>query len=76
MKIKIGGEDVEVYGKHMRGENERPMSVEEVEAKFVELSPKHDDATRKAVCLRLRATLRIERSTTLSARCASTRRKD
>jgi 2-methylcitrate dehydratase PrpD len=33
----------------MRGEMERPMSMEEVQDKFVDLSPKHDDATRKAV---------------------------
>jgi 2-methylcitrate dehydratase PrpD len=47
--IEIGGERIERYGKHMRGEKERPMSIEEVQAKFVELSPKHDDAARSAV---------------------------
>jgi 2-methylcitrate dehydratase PrpD len=47
--LEIGGETVERYGKHMRGENERPMALEEVEDKFVELSPNHDDATRAAV---------------------------
>jgi 2-methylcitrate dehydratase PrpD len=47
--LEIGGETVERYGKHMRGENERPMALEEVEDKFVELSPDHDDATRAAV---------------------------
>ncbi len=47
--ITIGGETIERYGKHMRGENERPMSIEEVQNKFTELSPNHDDAARQAV---------------------------
>jgi 2-methylcitrate dehydratase PrpD len=47
--MQVGGEKIERYGKHMRGEMERPMSMEEVQEKFVDLSPKHDDATRKAV---------------------------
>ena len=47
--LTIGGEKVERYGKHMRGEMERPMSIEEVQAKFADLSPNHDDATRNAV---------------------------
>jgi len=47
--LKVGGETIERYGKHMRGENERPMALSEVEDKFIELSPSHDDATRQAV---------------------------
>lgn len=47
--LDIGGEKVERYGKHMRGEMERPMSIEEVQAKFIDLSPNHDDSTRNAV---------------------------
>jgi len=47
--LEVGGEKIERYGKHMRGEMERPMSMEEVQDKFVDLSPKHDDASRKAV---------------------------
>jgi len=47
--LEVGGEKIERYGKHMRGEMERPMSMEEVQDKFIDLSPKHDDASRKAV---------------------------
>jgi len=47
--VRLGGEKIERYSKHMRGEKERPMSIEEVQAKFVELSPNHADATRRAV---------------------------
>ena len=37
------------YGKHMRGERERPMTMDEVEAKFAELTPKHPEEARRAV---------------------------
>lgn len=47
--LDVGGDRIERYGKHMRGEKERPMSMEEVQAKFRELSPNHDEATRMAV---------------------------
>lgn len=47
--ITIGGERIERYSKHMRGEKERPMSLAEVRDKLTELSPHHDEATRKAV---------------------------
>jgi 2-methylcitrate dehydratase PrpD len=47
--IKVGGETIERYSKHMLGEKERPMAMAEVEAKFAELSPKLDDKTRRAV---------------------------
>lgn len=47
--VDIGGERIERSATHMRGEKERPMSIEEVQAKFVELSPDHDDVTRAAV---------------------------
>jgi 2-methylcitrate dehydratase PrpD len=40
--MTIDDEDVELYGKHMRGEKERPMSIEEVQDKFRDLSPNHD----------------------------------
>ena len=47
--IVIGGEKIERYSKHMRGEKERPMSMEDVQAKFAELSPNHDEKSRRAV---------------------------
>lgn len=47
--ITIGGEKIERYSKHMRGEKQRPMSLAEVEDKLTELSPNHDEPTRKAV---------------------------
>jgi len=47
--IDVGGEVTELYSKHMLGEKERPMSMEQVQAKFAELSPNHDEATRQAV---------------------------
>lgn len=47
--IDVGGEIVERYSRHMKGEKERPMSFEDVEAKLAELSPNHSDAQRKAV---------------------------
>ena len=47
--LEIGGEKIERYGKHMTGEMQRPMSIEEVQAKFVDLSPNHSDAARGAV---------------------------
>lgn len=47
--LTIDGEDVELYGKHMRGERERPMSIEEVQEKFRDLSPNHDESKRKEV---------------------------
>jgi 2-methylcitrate dehydratase PrpD len=47
--LKVGGEIIERYGKHMLGENERPMSLEEVQDKFTELSPHHEQAQRDAV---------------------------
>ncbi len=43
------GESITRYAQHMRGEAERPMSMKEVQDKFVELSPRHDDAVRRAV---------------------------
>jgi 2-methylcitrate dehydratase PrpD len=49
IKINIDGEEVERYSKHMLGEKERPMDMAGVEAKFAELTPNHDDATRLAV---------------------------
>lgn len=49
VKLEIGGEKIERYGKHMLGEKERPMSIEEVQAKFVDLSPNHSDDVRGAV---------------------------
>ncbi len=47
--LDIGGEQIQLYGKHMRGERERPMSLLEVQDKFTELSPHHDAPTREAV---------------------------
>jgi 2-methylcitrate dehydratase PrpD len=47
--IDIGGEKIERYSKHMRGEKERPMSMADVQAKFTELTPNHDERTRQAV---------------------------
>lgn len=47
--ITVGGETIERYSKHMLGEKERPMSMSDVQAKFAELSPNHDDKTRGAV---------------------------
>jgi 2-methylcitrate dehydratase PrpD len=52
--LEVGGETIERYGKHMRGENERPMALSEVEDKFIELSPGHDDSTRRAVFAAIR----------------------
>ena len=49
VSMNVAGEKVERYGKHMRGEKERPMSMQEVQAKFRELSPNHDEATRSDV---------------------------
>ena len=49
VKMVIDGEEVELYGKHMRGERERPMAIEEVQDKFRDLSPKHDEKNRKEV---------------------------
>tara|TARA_Y100000590_G_scaffold364139_1_gene422334 strand:- start:87741 stop:89117 length:1377 start_codon:yes stop_codon:yes gene_type:complete len=49
VKMVIEGEEVELYGKHMRGEKERPMAMEEVQDKFRDLSPNHDEAKRKEV---------------------------
>ncbi len=47
--IQVGGEKIQRYSKHMLGEKERPMPMEGVQAKFIELSPNHDEATRRAV---------------------------
>jgi 2-methylcitrate dehydratase PrpD len=47
--LTIDGEDVELYGKHMLGERERPMSIEEVQEKFRDLSPNHDESKRKEI---------------------------
>ncbi len=44
-----GGETIERYAKHMRGEKEIPMSFQEVADKLTELSPNHSEATRAAV---------------------------
>ena len=49
VKMIIDGDEVELYGKHMRGERERPMTIEEVQDKFRDLSPKHDEKNRKEV---------------------------
>ncbi|MDG2187979.1 MAG: MmgE/PrpD family protein [Hyphomicrobiales bacterium] len=45
----IDGEKVELYGKHMRGEKERPMTIVEVQEKFRDLSPNHDESKRMEV---------------------------
>ena len=42
------GDEVELYGKHMR-EERRPMTIEEVQDKFRDLSPQHDEKNRKEV---------------------------
>ena len=47
--LEIGGETVELYGKHMHGEKERPMPISDVQAKFEELSPNHGDSARREV---------------------------
>ncbi len=47
--VEAGGERYERYGKHMRGEQERPMSMGEVRDKFAELSPNHAEETRREV---------------------------
>lgn len=47
--VTIGGETVERSAKHMRGEKERPMSMQEVRDKFAELSPRLGESTRQAV---------------------------
>ena len=49
VKMVIKDEEIELYGKHMRGEQERPMNMEEVQDKFRDLSPNHDEAKRKEV---------------------------
>ena len=48
--LRAAGKSYERYGKHMRGEAERPMSFEEVAEKLTELSPRHDPGTRRLVC--------------------------
>jgi 2-methylcitrate dehydratase PrpD len=47
--IEVDGERIERYAKHMRGEKERPMSIEDVQAKFIELGPDVDRDRRAAV---------------------------
>jgi 2-methylcitrate dehydratase PrpD len=47
--IEVGGETIEREARHMRGERELPMPIEGVQAKFAELSPRHDAATRSQV---------------------------
>jgi 2-methylcitrate dehydratase PrpD len=47
--VHLGGEKIERYGKHMRGEKERPMLISDVQAKFAELSPNHEEPVRAAV---------------------------
>jgi 2-methylcitrate dehydratase PrpD len=48
--VVVGGETIQRSAKHMLGESERPMPMSGVEAKFAELAPNHDAATRQAVC--------------------------
>ncbi|MDH3499957.1 MAG: MmgE/PrpD family protein [Acidimicrobiia bacterium] len=52
--VNVGGEIIERYSKHMKGEKERPMSFEDVEAKLRELSPNHSDDQRDAVAAAVR----------------------
>ena len=47
--LEIGGDTVDLYGKHMHGEKQRPMPISDVQAKFEELSPNHDDSVRRKV---------------------------